>query len=132
MNLLASYLFKADTITQRVWFFYPVIMYYIMGIDKEKYDFSKVLDINLLQKQIFRNFGKQRLEELRDVTPSIRLFIFKGGNIVLQASDFFNQKLLALVFQLTDIIYHAYTIANEGILMTSNNWNVNNQQSHLF
>lgn len=111
LDLLASYLYKVETITPQIWFFYPVIFYYLFGVDKKQLDFDKVPEINPLQKKIFDNLGKHHLHELHNAVPSIRLFIFKGRSIVMEATDFFGSKLLTLLFRLADAIYKAYVVS---------------------
>jgi len=107
LDMLASYLFKVQIISQRMWFFYPVIFYYLLGIDRTQFDLGAVPELNPQQRQIFANLGKPRLEQLHDAVPCIRLFNFKGRAIVTEATDFFGHKLLSLLFRLADKIYQA-------------------------
>jgi hypothetical protein len=45
MGLLNSYLFKSPVISEKMWFYYPVLMYMITGIPKE-YEIDNLQNIN--------------------------------------------------------------------------------------
>lgn len=34
MNLLNAYLIKCDNLSPQIWFFYPIIIYHIIGLNK--------------------------------------------------------------------------------------------------
>jgi len=60
MDVLGAFLYKIPTLSQRTWFFFPAIIYYIIGIKKE-IDTSSVQQFNESQNAIFSNLREKRL-----------------------------------------------------------------------
>jgi hypothetical protein len=107
IECLAAYLYKAPTLSQRVWFFFPVIVYYVIGIKKGT-DTSAVQQFNESQNEIFSNLQTKRLEEVDIILPVLRVYVFKGQSMIMGGQkDFFGENLLMLLIELTDTIYRA-------------------------
>jgi hypothetical protein len=90
-----------------MWFFFPTIIYYVIGL-KPDVDISTILMFNESQSMIFKNLSKKRLEEVDSILPSLRVYIAKGKALIMAGEkDFFGQKLLLLLIELTDVIYQS-------------------------
>lgn len=107
MDCMGALLYKLPNLSQRMWFFFPVIIYYIIGI-KEGTDTMSVQLFNESQTEIFSNLKSKRLEEVDIILPVMRLFVYKGTEMIMGGQkDFFGQSLLLLLIELTDTIYRA-------------------------
>lgn len=108
MEVLGLYLLKTPSISQQIWFFYPTLIYYIIGLENLKVNAS-ILDnvplINPQQAQIFKNLQKEKSTELHEIIPSLRFFILKGMDVILTQTDFFGSNMILLLFKLADAIY---------------------------
>jgi hypothetical protein len=97
MDILGTYLYKVPTISQRMWFFFPIIVYYVIGL-KPSIDTNIAQLFNESQSLIFKNLKTKRLEEVDLILPSLRVYIAKGKTLLMAGEkDFFGQKLLLLL-----------------------------------
>lgn len=119
VDCLAAYLYKAPVLNQRMWFYFPVIIYYVVGIGKDV-NVASVQKFNESQDAIFSNLRTKRQEEVDLILPALRVYIYKGASLLLGGEkDFFGQSLLLLLVHLTDVIYQSYAKYNLGCTWTS-------------
>lgn len=84
MSLMNTYIFKSPSITQSLWFFFQVIIYFIVGLPQNLWGQIPNLPLSDGQKNILINLrGGNNLEYLENAVPVLRNYITKSYPIIM-------------------------------------------------
>lgn len=84
MGLINTYLYKCHTITQKTWFFFQVVVYFIVGLPKNLWSQIPNLPISDNQKTILTNIRSgDNIEYLYCAIPVLRNYITKSYSIIM-------------------------------------------------
>lgn len=105
MSVFTAFLYKVPAISARVWFFFPTLIYFVIGLREGDQPMS-LQQFNENQVDIFLNLKRVRLEDVDAIMPALRLFVSKGLVLIMGGEkDYFGRSLLLLIFEMADTIY---------------------------
>ena len=108
MDVLSCYLSKTQSISAEVWFHFPTIVYYIIGLD-EKIETEEAEFLTTNQKTVYRNLREVRVEDATTILGPLRLYILKGREVFMAGGkDYFGEGMFDLVIRFALTIYNKY------------------------
>jgi len=104
MTLLNSFLFHLKQYSPRVWFFYPTLIYSVMGTpDKQVAELPHLIEH---QSAILTNLHKTyNSENLEIIVPVLCNYIYKGVPQIFKEFDYFGGNLVEILFKLVEKTY---------------------------
>ena len=106
LMVLKAYTHRCSAISERILFYYVLVIYYVMGIPAAFWDAIPNLMISEAhRKGLMLVKSGCNVEALESVMPVLRNYISKDSSLLFRLTDPFGVNLLELLFQMVSQIY---------------------------
>jgi len=108
--ILNIVLHNCKVVPQKIWFFYPILGYLMLGVPQTPP--TAMLNLSTEQKELLENTKEGwAAEEIQFFIGCLKNFIKKGGDFFLTAKDFWGKSFIQLIFE---IMQKVFTIFQNG------------------